>query len=100
MKSRWILSALVLMVALSLIGCDSSKEEGVAVYLTKSNLSVTQMQQERLDGVDLADEPVISLSDIVSCDADDHIVELTHEAYERLGDARIKAPVEGCLSSV
>ena len=62
--------------------CATSKDEGFAIYLTKQDIPPSQM--EALSHVNLADQPVISITDVITYDAQTHEIKLTEEAFERL----------------
>jgi hypothetical protein len=57
-------------------------DEGFAIYLTKQDIPPSQM--EALSHVDLADQPIISIKDVITYDAQTHEVKLTEEAFERI----------------
>lgn len=86
------LAALVvicLSAPLAFYGCGSTQESttsqvsgGFAIYLTRDDIPVSQM--EVLSHVEIADEPVISIDDIISYDWETHEIELTPGAYERV----------------
>jgi hypothetical protein len=84
MKNRlaFVIVASLLLVPLFL-GCSSTAGgEGFAIYLTRDNIPPSQM--EALSHVDLADQPVISINDIVEYNWATHEIELTPDAYQRL----------------
>jgi len=85
-KPVLLLIASLLLVTLFL-GCNSQADgEGFAIYLTRDNVPPSQM--EALSHVDLADQPLISLDDIVSYNWTTHEIELTAAAYQRLEEIR------------
>jgi hypothetical protein len=65
--------------------------EGFAVYLTAQNVLVSQMPV--LSHVDLEQNPLLSASDIVSYDWNNHAIKLTSAAMQRL-DA-VQVPTSG-----
>lgn len=65
--------------------------EGFAIYLTRDDIPPSQM--EVLSQVEIADEPIISIEDIVAYDALTHGIVLTEEAYDRL--YQLEVPVSG-----
>ena len=65
--------------------------EGFAIYLTRDDIPPEKM--EMLSHIDLADQPVISIQDIISYDALTHEIKLTGEAFERI--ANLEVPVRG-----
>jgi hypothetical protein len=80
------LAVICLLTPLVFYGCgspqDSISSEGFAIYLTRDDIPVSQM--EKLSYVNIADEPVISIDDIISYVWETHEIELTPAAYERV----------------
>lgn len=74
-----------------LSGCAGSQGEGFAIYLTKDDIPPSQM--EALSHVDIADQPIISMADIATYDAQTHQLELTANAFERI--SQLDVPVSG-----
>lgn len=73
-------------------GCaDSTAGDGFAIYLTRDNVPPSQM--EMLSHVELADEPIISMDDIVSYDASTHEMTLTEDAVKRI--EALQVPTSG-----
>jgi len=58
------------------------KDEGFAIYLTKQDIAPSRM--EALSHVDLADQPIVSITDVTTYDAQTHEIKLTEEAFERI----------------
>jgi hypothetical protein len=71
--------------------CVTSKGEGFAIYLTKRDIPPAQM--EALSHVDTADQPIVSIQDIITYNAQTHEVKLTDEAFERI--TNLEVPVRG-----
>jgi hypothetical protein len=67
------------------------KAEGLAIYLTREDIPPAKM--EMLSHVELADQPCISLPDIISYHAQTHELKLTEAAFERI--TRLGIPVSG-----
>ncbi len=67
------------------------KYEGFAIYLTRDNIPPEKM--EMLSHVDIADQPIISIKDIITYNAQTHEIKLTDEAFERI--AQLEVPVRG-----
>ncbi len=86
--ARALIAAALLLVS---GGCSAPEGEGFAIYLTKDDVPPSQM--EMLSHVDIADEPVLSMDDIVSYNAATHEMLLTDEAFNRL--AELQVPVRG-----
>ena len=82
---------IVVGTILMLSGCTAPKGEGFAVYLTKGDLSPAQMPA--LSHADIAEQPVIAMSDIITYNAQTHEITLTASAYERI--PRLEVPVRG-----
>ncbi len=73
-------------------GCaDSTAGDGFAIYLTRNDIPPSQM--EMLSHVELADEPIISMDDIVSYDASTHEMTLTEDAVKRI--EALQVPTSG-----
>jgi hypothetical protein len=81
---------LVLGILVSSI-CATAKGEGFAIYLTKQDIPPEKM--EMLSHVDIADQPIVSIQDIITYNAQTHEIELTDEAFERI--ANLEVPVRG-----
>jgi len=65
--------------------------EGFAIYLTKQDIPPAQM--EDLSHVDIAERPIITISDIITYDAQEHELTLTVSAFERV--SQLDVPVRG-----
>ncbi len=65
--------------------------EGFAIYLTRDEVPPSQM--DALSHVEIAQEPIISLEDIITYDASTHEVRLTDNAYQRISE--LEVPVRG-----
>jgi hypothetical protein len=65
--------------------------EGFAIYLTRDDIPPTQM--EALSHVDIADQPIISIQDIITYNGQTHEIKLTGEAFERI--TNLEVPVIG-----
>ena len=72
-------------------GCSVPEREGFAIYLTKGDISPAQMPV--LSYVDMAEKPVISMSDVVSYDVNTHEITLTTDAFDRISN--LVVPVRG-----
>jgi hypothetical protein len=95
-KSLWHMPAklaVLIMVStiLFLSGCVTTKGEGFAVYLTKGDIPPAQMPA--LSHVDIAEQPIISIEDIITYNAQTHELKLTTSAFE--GISQLEVPVEG-----
>jgi hypothetical protein len=63
-------------------GKGEGNDEGFAIYLTKQDIPPAQM--EALSHVKLADQPIISVEDVITYNAQTHEIKLTDEAFERI----------------
>jgi hypothetical protein len=63
-------------------GKGEGNDEGFAIYLTKQDIPPAQM--EALSHVKLADQPIISVEDVITYNAQTHELKLTDEAFERI----------------
>jgi hypothetical protein len=86
-----LLALIVVGAAVILIGCAASKSEGFAIYLTKEDIPPTQM--EALSHVDIAEQPIISMGDIITYNAQTHELKLIDTAFERI--SQLVVPVRG-----
>jgi len=64
---------------------------GFAIYLTKQDIPPAQM--EDLSHVDIAERPIITISDIITYDAQEHELRLTASAFERI--SQLDVPTGG-----
>jgi hypothetical protein len=71
---------LMLVIPLAISGCSSP--EGFAIYLTRDDIPVSKMPM--LSHVEIADEPVISVKDIIAYTRKTHEIIITAKAYERV----------------
>ena len=67
------------------------KGEGFAIYLTRDDIPPEKM--EMLSHVDIADQPIISIQDIITYNAQTHEMKLTDQAFERI--SHLEVPVRG-----
>jgi hypothetical protein len=72
-----------LLLSLVVSACKSGGE-GFAIYLPAQNINYEDMDQITLNAVQLADTPLISLDDIVSYSRENHEIELTPTASDRV----------------
>jgi hypothetical protein len=84
---------LILVCALFIsISCTlNTKGEGFAIYLTEDNIPPAQI--EAMSHVELADQPVISMKDVITYNVQTHEIKLTTDAFERIHD--LEVPVRG-----
>jgi len=87
MKTTLIVALMVVWLSTLLVFSACNSQEGFAIYLTRDDIPVSQMPI--LSHVDIADEPIISIDDIVSYKWAIHAIELTPEAYERVDELEV-----------
>jgi hypothetical protein len=63
-------------------GEGEGNDEGFAIYLTERDIPPAQM--EALSHIKLADQPIISVEDVITYNAQTHEIKLTDEAFERI----------------
>jgi hypothetical protein len=82
----------VLICLLFICGsCTATKGEGFAIYLAKVDIPPSKM--EALSHVELADQPIISIKDVITYNAQTHELKLTASAFERI--SQLDVPVRG-----
>jgi len=82
-----VLVVSLLLISLIVGGCPSPQSEGFSIYLTLENTPVSELPV--LSQIELADQPVITIDDIVSYRQETHEIELTADAYERVNNLDI-----------
>ncbi len=86
------LTVLIMVVLTFLIGgCTAAKGEGFAIYLTREDIPPAQM--EALSHANLADQPIISMKDVITYNAQTHELKLTASAFESI--SQLDVPVRG-----
>ena len=85
-------SCILVLVIIYGVYVNTTKGEGFAIYLTRRDVPPSQM--EALSHVDLMDQPVISLVDIITYNAQTHEIMLTPSAFDRVSG--LDVPVSGC----
>jgi hypothetical protein len=73
------------------VGCSTAKGEGFAIYLTREDIPPSKM--EALSHVEIAEQPIISIQDIITYNAQTHEIKLTEAAFERI--SQLEVPVRG-----
>jgi hypothetical protein len=92
MKVPFLKLAVVLIGTLLIsVGCSTTNREGFAIYLTKEDIPPGQM--EALSHVAIAEQPIISIGDIITYNAQTHELKLTSSAFERI--SQLDVPVRG-----
>lgn len=69
----------------------ASEREGFSIYLTKEDIPPSRM--EALSHVEIADQPIISITDIITYDAQTYEIKLTENAFNRISG--LEVPVQG-----
>ncbi|MGD9115804.1 MAG: hypothetical protein PVJ61_01280 [Dehalococcoidia bacterium] len=92
MKKAFLPALIASLLLITLVaGCDTSETPedtgDFAIYLTKNDIPAEEMPV--LSYVEPAEQPLISLDDIVVYDWDTHRIELTADAYQRLEDTTL-----------
>ena len=72
-------------------GSTIAKGDGFAIYLTKEDISPDKMGA--LSHVDIAEQPIISIEDVITYNAQTHEIKLTEAAFERI--SQLEVPVSG-----
>jgi hypothetical protein len=85
------LTALMVVLMLLVGGCSTPKGEGFAIYLTRGDVPPSKM--EALSHVEIADQPIISMNDIITYNAQTYEMKLTTSVFERL--SQLEVPIEG-----
>jgi hypothetical protein len=67
------------------------KGEGFAIYLTRDDIPPEKM--EMLSHVDIADQPIITIQDIITYNTQTHEVKMTDQAFDRI--SQLEVPVRG-----
>jgi len=92
MKIKQIIAILIGLL-FTFIACTSPtpKGEGFAIYLTRDDIPPSQM--ETLSHVELADQPIIGMSDLITYNEQTHELKLTQSAFGRI--SQLEVPTSG-----
>jgi len=90
-KPTLVISCFLLIIIIYGIYFTDTKSEGFAIYLTRKDIPPAQM--EALSHVDLSDQPIISVEDIITYNAQTHEMKLTSNAFDRV--YALDVPVTG-----
>jgi hypothetical protein len=90
MKSIKLIACLLLLIV-TFGGCAPERNEGFSIYLLARDTPVSTMPV--LSHLELAERPLIPLSDIVSYTEATHDIELTDKAYGNI--SKLDVPVSG-----
>jgi len=83
----------LLLAAVAVCSCLPPAADSFAIYLPADRLSVAEMAQAELADIELQDEPILSVSDIISYTRATHEIELTASVYDKI--QRLEVPVSG-----
>ena len=67
--------------------------EGFAIYLLAQAITPNELLQVDIDSLNLAEQPILSIKDIVSYSKLTHEIELTAQAYRKMG--QLEVPTSG-----
>jgi hypothetical protein len=87
LKLTFVLICIIFMSG----GCTTTKGEGFAIYLTRDDIPPNRM--EALSHVNIAEQPIISIEDIITYNAQTHEIRITENAFNRIAD--LEVPVQG-----
>jgi hypothetical protein len=90
-KLAIVISCILIIIITYGIYNTSTKGKGFAIYLTKKDIPPAQM--EALSHVDISDQPIISVKDIITYNAQTHEMKLTPRAFDRVYE--LDVPVTG-----
>jgi hypothetical protein len=79
------LSAVALLIALILMGCVRSEAGDFSIHLLADEVAATELSVDDLDALELQEQALVSADDIVTYSRTTHEIELTAEAYARIG---------------
>lgn len=85
------LTLILVCTLLILSGCNATKDEGFAIYLTRDDIPPFQM--EAMSHIEITEQPIISITDIITYNVQTHEIKLTTSAYERI--CSLEVTVEG-----
>ena len=75
---------LTIFYVLTSSACESSKDDGFAIFLLAQDVPVRRLSQFDIGQLVLETEPIISSDDIVSYDKTNYSIELTQTAFTRI----------------
>jgi hypothetical protein len=90
-KLNVIVSCILLVIIVYSGYTAAMKGEGFAIYLTRED--VPPLEMEALSHVELSDQPIVSVEDIITYNAQTHEMKLTSSAFERI--SKLNVPVKG-----
>jgi hypothetical protein len=91
LKLTIVISCILLIIIVYSGYTATTKGEGFAIYLTRKDIPPAKM--EALSHVELSDQPIVSVEDIITYNAQTHEMKLTPSAFERIFE--LDVPVEG-----
>jgi hypothetical protein len=91
LKITVVISCILLIITIYSGYTAATKGEGFAIYLTRGDIPPAKM--EALSHVELSDQPIVSVEDIITYNAQTHELKLTQSAFERI--SKLDVPVTG-----
>lgn len=79
------LSATAVLIALIPMGCVRSEAGAFSIHLLADDMPATELSTVDLDELELQEQPIVSPNDIITYSRSTHEMELTAEAYARIG---------------
>ena len=74
---------------------SATSREGFAIFLTKEDIPPSQM--EALSHVEISEQPIISITDIITYNAQTHEISLTENTFNRIADGLQTGAGKSCL---
>jgi hypothetical protein len=90
-KTYLIITVVIISFILIFSGCTAMKGEGFAIYLTEENIPPAQMAA--FSHINIAEQPIISIEDVITYNTQTHEIKLTGTAFERI--SQLEVPVSG-----
>jgi hypothetical protein len=91
LKLTIVISCILLIIIVYSGYTATTKGEGFAIYLTREDIPPAKM--EALSHVEISDQPIVSVEDIITYNAQTHEMKLTPSAFERISELGV--PVTG-----
>lgn len=91
LKLSVVISCILLIIIVYSGYIAATKGEGFAIYLTRDDIPPSNMGA--LNHVELSDQPIVSVEDIITYNAQTHEMKLTPGAFERISELGV--PVTG-----
>jgi hypothetical protein len=81
------------LATVAVCSCLPTRPDSFAIYFPAGRIPTNDMAQAELAEIELQDEPILSVSDIISYTRATHEIELTASAYHRI--QQLDVPVSG-----